>query len=65
MQMKLVLEDHVKIYFKLCPSPQYTYIRIARYLAIVIPLFILSQNCGCAKFHTEYVLNTEYKRKNI
>ena len=26
----------------------------------LLPLLILSQNCGCAKFHTEYVRNTEY-----
>ena len=29
MEMKLLLEDHVKIYFYFSPSPQYTYISIA------------------------------------
>ena len=69
MQMKLVLEGQETIYFlDWSQSPQYQYqnslpiyIRISADLqGYCNTFFILSQNCGCAKFHTEYVPNIEY-----
>ena len=73
MQMKVALVDYVKVYFlvrcqpPLCPhqNDPTSYLSVApTFGAIVIPIFILSQNCGCAKFHTEYVIKTEYNLTN-
>ena len=59
MQMKLVLEDHLKIYFLAwCQSPVYLYQNSPDLRGYCNTPLYLFQYCGCVKFHTEYVLNT-------